>query len=892
MRSHHLSVLFTIATGHDICREWDALARIYGAKLHSQCLSPPDLEPSIQDQFIVIYNDEEPTSLTASKLAGLVSASEVNVTGTYDVCIKGFSAKLSPAGLRRIVRDPSVKFVEQEREFTSVGLQRNPIWNLDRIDQQSASLNGVYDTGNVEGRGTHIYILDTGINQHDDYAGRLSNGANFIGDGRGWGDCNGHGTHCAGTAAGTRWGVAKQATLHAVRILGCSGSGTSSSVLSGVEWVIREKERNGWPAIASMSLGSGRSTAINRAVQKATRAGVVVVAAAGNENTDACRSSPASAPEAITVGSTTINDQRSSFSNYGSCVDIFAPGSNIRSADFRSRTGSRTLSGTSMACPHVSGAAALLLGSENSLSPAAVAQQLQSRSTRGAIRDTRGSNLFLRTAYGTSRPLPPLPTPPAPQPTRCITAGGPRPGVPCSFPFTFNSRTYTGCTTDGDPDGRAWCSTLTRNGRHVQGNWGYCPSRCSGQPSRPTYRPTNRPPTAQPTPRPTFRPTFRPSPAPPPAGGCRTTAGARCILPFVFGRKTYNGCTGDADPSGRLWCSTRVDSSGRHVRGNWGYCERDCPADGARRPSGSRPSAAECKILELVNAFRRENGLGELGFDQRLQKAAELHSSDMQNRNYFSHDDPDGVGVDERVLNQGYPWRSVAENIAVGYPTATAVFEGWKDSPGHRRNILCTSCTDTGIGIFQEPNSKWGYYYTQVFGSADGPPEPTGSCPAAAETERTCKTNGGPQPFAPCDLPFDFDGISYTTCIKHAFATQAWCPTNNSMFSVDPNGAKDWGYCAEGCEQTIISCDPSHWWCVQKSAAGMISGNGVSMAIQLPNLTIKTMHESDAGCYDQSSNLEVQGKDKSLAIGLGIGLPTIMVAAAVIYFRFYKRRAD
>jgi serine protease len=247
----------------------------------------------------------------------------------------------------------------------------------------------------------HAYIVDTGVLlTHNEFSGRMGNGFDAVTSGGNANDCHGHGTHVAGTVGGTTYGVAKGVTIHPVRVLGCTGSGTNAGVIAGMDWVAQNRVL---PAVANMSLGGGASQATDDAVARMTAAGVTVVVAAGNDNaSDACTKSPARAPSAITVGSTTSTDARSSFSNVGTCLDIFAPGSSITSAWFTSPTATNTISGTSMASPHVAGGAALYLATNPTATPAQVTQALTSSATPGIVTDARtGSpNLLLYTLGG------------------------------------------------------------------------------------------------------------------------------------------------------------------------------------------------------------------------------------------------------------------------------------------------------------------------------------------------------------------------------------------------------------------------------------------------------------------------------------------------------------
>lgn len=224
-----------------------------------------------------------------------------------------------------------------------------------------------------------MYVIDTGVRPtHSELTGRVAAGFTTLSDGNGTNDCQGHGTHVAGTVAGTNYGVAPSAMIVPVRVLGCSGSGSTSDVIAGIDWVISHHQ-SGVPAVANMSLGGPRSAALDLAVSRGVADGVTFVVAAGNSNVSACTTSPAGEPSAITVGSTTSSDERSSFSNFGTCLDVFAPGSSIVSAGHTSDIATRTLSGTSMASPHVAGVAALALSQNNALTPAEVASQSHRR---------------------------------------------------------------------------------------------------------------------------------------------------------------------------------------------------------------------------------------------------------------------------------------------------------------------------------------------------------------------------------------------------------------------------------------------------------------------------------------------------------------------------------
>jgi subtilisin family serine protease len=287
---------------------------------------------------------------------------------------------MSEAEAEALSLDFRVKYVEEDGVMQASATQSNPPWGLDRIDQRNRPLSATY-TYNWTGSGVRVYVIDTGIRTtHTQFGGRASNVFDAFG-GNGV-DCNGHGTHVSGTVGGSTYGVAKSALLRGVRVLNCSGSGSTSGVIAGVDWVTSNHIN---PAVANMSLGGGASTTLDNAVNNLSNSGVAIAVAAGNSNVDACSSSPARAANAITVGSTTSTDARSSFSNFGTCVDLFAPGSSILSSWFSSDTATATLSGTSMASPHVAGVAALYKQANPSASAATIRNAIVNNATSGVI---------------------------------------------------------------------------------------------------------------------------------------------------------------------------------------------------------------------------------------------------------------------------------------------------------------------------------------------------------------------------------------------------------------------------------------------------------------------------------------------------------------------------
>lgn len=333
---------------------------------------------AISGSYVVILDASADKQQLARKYGG-------ELQRTYSSGVNGFSASgLSETEAKRLAADPAVGKVVQNKKFTINATQDNPpSWGLDRIDQTAREGDKKYTYPDGAGEGVTAYVIDTGIRvSHKDFGGRASYGFDAVDNDDSADDGNGHGTHVAGTIAGTGHGVAKKAKLVAVRVLDDNGSGTTEQVVAGIDWVT---QHHSGPSVANMSLGGGADEALDEAVRRAIASGVTFAVAAGNESADAGKGSPARVPEAITVASSTIDDAQSSFSNFGSVVDLYAPGSDITSDWNDSDTGTKTISGTSMATPHVAGAAAVYLAGHPAATPAQTAAALTAAATGGAV---------------------------------------------------------------------------------------------------------------------------------------------------------------------------------------------------------------------------------------------------------------------------------------------------------------------------------------------------------------------------------------------------------------------------------------------------------------------------------------------------------------------------
>lgn len=343
-----------------------------------------DSPTAIKDSYIVTLRKS--AGLKASSAAGkdLVAEYGGTVKKTFTKALNGYTAALSATEARQLAADPAVASVEQnQRVRLADTTQTSAPWGLDRIDQAALPLSGTYTYPDSAGSGVTAYVIDTGVRiTHQQISGRAAYGYDAVDGDTTAADGNGHGTHVATTIAGSTYGVAKKAKIVAVRVLDNSGSGTTAGVIAGIDWVTNN---HSGPSVANLSLGGGASTTLDTAVRNSIASGVTYAVAAGNSSANASSYSPARVTEAITVGATTSSDARASYSNYGSVLDIFAPGSSITAGWYTSDTATNTISGTSMATPHVAGAAAVYLAGHTSATPAAVASALTSGATAGVV---------------------------------------------------------------------------------------------------------------------------------------------------------------------------------------------------------------------------------------------------------------------------------------------------------------------------------------------------------------------------------------------------------------------------------------------------------------------------------------------------------------------------
>ncbi|KUO21799.1 S8 family peptidase [Streptomyces dysideae] len=360
---------------------------------------------AVADSYLVTLKAD--TKAGSAEGRALAKEYGADIERTYKKALNGYAVEASEAEAKRLAADPAVASVVQNRTFHIAATQPSPpSWGLDRIDQKALPLNSSYTYPDSAGTGVTAYVIDTGVRiTHSDFGGRASYGYDAIDNDNTAQDGHGHGTHVAGTVAGTSYGVAKKAKIVGVRVLNNSGSGTTAQVVAGIDWVAQNAVK---PAVANMSLGGGVDTALDTAVRNAIASGVTFAVAAGNETVNASTRSPARVTEAITVGATTSGDAKASYSNFGTVLDLFAPGSSITSSWNTSDSATNTISGTSMATPHVAGAVALYLADNPTATPAQVSTALTSAATTGVVTSpgTGSPNRLLYVGDGSTTPPP------------------------------------------------------------------------------------------------------------------------------------------------------------------------------------------------------------------------------------------------------------------------------------------------------------------------------------------------------------------------------------------------------------------------------------------------------------------------------------------------------
>jgi subtilisin family serine protease len=342
-----------------------------------------DRDDAIEDRYIVVFRDDAPAAQRRSARNNAMARSGARLHFNYEAALRGFAATMPSESVEGLRRNPNVAFIEADYVVELAQTQSpTPSWGLDRIDQRDLPLDNSF-TYSSSGAGVDAYVIDTGLQlDHPDFGGRAVTGFDAVTSGGSASDCHGHGTHVGGTIGGSDFGVAKNTRLIAVRVLNCQGGGTTSQIVAGINWVIQHHQP-GQPAVANMSLGGGTNNSIDTATRNMVNDGVATAVAAGNSTANACNFSPARVAEALTVAASTISDARASFSNGGPCVDIFAPGQGITSAWLNG--GTNTISGTSMAAPHVAGVAAQFLELNPGASPAQTGQALRSGATQNKV---------------------------------------------------------------------------------------------------------------------------------------------------------------------------------------------------------------------------------------------------------------------------------------------------------------------------------------------------------------------------------------------------------------------------------------------------------------------------------------------------------------------------